>query len=187
MKRKALLLSILMIISVMLMAGCSTVTPAATTAPTTAATTDAVAGASFVTDEASFAKGIAADGVWLVYTTANLTVTKAMVLEGEFVNGRKDDAGKDIIQRKIALYTQDADRKVLERFTLTIPSLTIKSPNARIQSGMVVGDIIVDVNKFELVDTKVTGNVYFTKAEYKDSFKMDATSSISGKNEVKAN
>ena len=188
MKNKALLLAILMIVSIVLMAGCSAVTPAATTAaPTTAKPTDAVAGASYAKDEATFAKGISTTGEWIIYTTADLTVSKAMVLEGSFVNGKKDTAGKDITQRKIALYTQDADRKVTARFTLTIPSLTIKSPMASIQHGMVKGDIIVDVNDFQLIDCKVTGNVYFTKAEYKTSFKMDADSSISGKNEVKAN
>ena len=100
---------------------------------------------------------------------------------------QKDDAGKDVIQRKIGLYTQDADRNVTARFTLTIPELTIKSPNASIQHGIVKGDLVVDVDDFQLVDTKVEGNVYFTEQAYKDSFVMDADSSITGKNEVKSN
>jgi hypothetical protein len=68
-----------------------------------------------------FEKAIGADGTWIISTTADLTVTKALTLDGEFTNGKKDDAGKDIIQRKIGLYTQDADRKVTARFNLTIP------------------------------------------------------------------
>jgi len=43
------------------------------------------------------------------------------------------------------------------------------------------------VDGFQLVDTKVDGNVYFTQQSYKDSFVMDADSSITGKNEVKSN
>ncbi len=192
MKTKALLLALLMIVSATVFAGCSTVTPAATTVATTAApsattTVDAAAGASYAKDAAGFEKAVSATGTWIIYTTADLTVTKALVLDGEFKNGKKDDAGKDILQRKIALYTQDADRKVTARFTLTIPSLTIKSPKASIQHGMVKGDLIVDVDGFALVDTKVTGNVYFTTQAHKDTFTMDADSSISGKNEVKAN
>ncbi|MBP7403230.1 MAG: hypothetical protein KBA30_11490 [Clostridia bacterium] len=185
MKTKALVLAVLMIVSTALFAGCSNVTPAATTVATT--TVDASAGASHATDAATFEKAVSAQGTWIIYTTADLTVTKALTLDGEFTNGKKDDAGKDIVQRKIALYTQDADRKVTARFTLTIPELTIKSPKASIQHGIVKGDLIVDVDGFQLVDTKVEGNVYFTKQAYKDSFVMDADSSITGKNEVKAN
>jgi len=188
MKTKALFLAVLMVVSMALFAGCSSVTPTTTAAPTTTPTTvDASAGASHATDEASFEKAIAADGTWIIYTTADLTVTKAMTLDGEFTNDRKDDAGKDVIQRKIGLYTQDADRNVTARFTLTIPELTIKSPNASIQHGIVKGDLVVDVDDFQLVDTKVEGNVYFTEQAYKDSFVMDDDSSITGKNEVKAN
>ncbi len=185
MKTKALFLAVLMVVSMALFAGCSSVTPTTTAAPTT--TVDASAGASHATDEASFEKAIGADGTWIIYTTADLTVTKALTLDGEFTNGKKDDAGKDIVQRKIGLYTQDADRKVTARFTLTIPELTIKSPKASIQHGIVKGDLVVDVDGFQLVDTKVDGNVYFTQQSYKDSFVMDADSSITGKNEVKSN
>ena len=193
MKTKALILAMLLIISTALFAGCTNITPAATTkapAATTAAgatTVDANAAASVVSDAAAFEKAIAANGKWIICTTKDLTVTKELTLAGEFINGKKDAAGKDIIQRKIGLYTQDADRKVTARFTLTIPKLTITSPNASIEYGTVVGDLYISVNAFKLIDAKVTGNVYFTKQEYKDSFVKDATSTISGKTEVKTN
>jgi len=93
--------------------------------------------------------------------------------------------GKDIVQRKVALYTQDENRNVTNRFTLTAPKLTIKSPEARIQSGTFVGDLYVESENFQLVDTKVDGNVYFTTQEAKDTFKMDEKSSVTGKQELK--
>ncbi|HEY5467307.1 MAG TPA: hypothetical protein VIL27_09775 [Clostridia bacterium] len=193
MKTKALILAMLLIISTALFAGCTNITPAATTkapAATTASgatTVDANAAASVVSDAAAFEKSIGPSGNWIICTTKDLTVTKELTLAGEFKNGKQDTAGKDVIQRKIGLYTQDADRKVTARFTLTIPKLTITSPNASIEYGTVVGDLYISVNAFKLVDAKVTGNVYFTKQEYKDSFVKDATSTISGKTEVKTN
>ena len=65
----------------------------------------------------------------LLQLLKNLTFDKELVLDGEFKNGKKDANGKEIVQRKIALYTQDDKRNVTNRFTLTAPKLTIKSPN----------------------------------------------------------
>ena len=65
----------------------------------------------------------------------------------------------DVIQRKIGLYTQDANKTVTARFTLTAPKLTIKSPEARIQSGTFKGDLYVSAKNFQLVDAKVDGDV----------------------------
>ena len=110
---------------------------------------------------------------------------KELVLDGEFKNGKKDSAGKYIIQRKIALYTQDANKTVTNRYNLTAPKLTINSPNARIQSGTFKGDLYVSAPNFQLVDATVDGNVYFTTDEAKSTFTMDATSKVNGKQELK--
>jgi hypothetical protein len=199
MRTKALILVFVLIISTALFAGCTAITPAATTkAPTAAATTaaattakattvDANAAASIVSDAAGFEKAIAANGKWIICSTKDIVATKELTLAGEFKNGKKDAAGVDVIQRKIGLYTQDADKKVTAKFSLTVPKLTITSPNASIQYSNIIGDVVVAVNNFKLVDTKITGNLYFTKQEYKTSFVIDALSTISGKNEVKAN
>lgn len=149
-----------------------------------AATPDAVASPSVATDNESLTKAMGTEGTWIVILTDDLSTEQELVLEGEYANGKKDDSGKDIIQRKIALYTQDADRNITERFTLTAPKLTIKSPMASIQHGTFKGDLIVDVKDFQLVDTTVDGNVYFTSAEVKESFQMDETSKVTGKQEV---
>ncbi len=141
--------------------------------------------ASIVDNEAAFKNAISDKGTWIIATLKDLTFTEDLVLAGDFTNGKKDDKGKDIVQRKIALYTQDENRNVTNRFTLKAPTLTINSPMASIQHGTFVGDLYVSQDNFELKDAKITGNVYFTTDSAKSTFKMDADSSISGKQEVK--
>ncbi len=134
--------------------------------------------ASIVDTNAAFKKAISKEGSWIAATLKDLTFTEDLVLEGEFKN-------KDVVARKIALYTQDADKKVTARFTLKAPKLTIKSENARIQSGTFVGDVYVEAKNFQLVDAKVEGNVYFTNTDAQSTFKKDTNSSVTGKTELK--
>lgn len=136
------------------------------------------------TNEA-FEKAISSEGTWIICLLSDLTFDKDLVLEGEFTNGKKDSAGNDVIQRKIALYEQDENRKVTARYTLTAPKLTINSPEARIQSGTFKGDLYISSKNFQLVDTTVEGNVYFTNEEAQSTFKMDDTSKVTGKQELK--
>ncbi len=164
----------------------------ATTAPTTAPTItqsntnpDAVTTASIVDNNEAFLKAISKTGTWIIALTKDLAFSQDLLLEGEFKNGKKDDTGKDIIQRKIALYAQDDKRNITERYTLTAPKLIISSPMASIQHGTFKGDLEVNVTDFQLVDTTVEGNVYFSSQKVKDSFKMDNNSKITGKQEIK--
>lgn len=158
-----------------------------TTAQTTtqANTSDAVSSASIVDNAAAFEKAIGNTGTWIIALTKDVAVNKDIVLEGEFKNGKKDDAGKDIIQRKVALYAQDANRNITARYTLTAPRFTVTSPEASIQHGTFKGDLYVSVKNFKLVDATVDGNVYFTTDEAKSTFSMDQTSKITGKQELK--
>lgn len=146
---------------------------------------DVVTTASVVDNAAAFEKAISAKGTWIIATTKDLTINKDLVLEGEFKNGKKDKDGKDIIQRKIALYTQDEKRNVTNRFTLTAPKLTINSPKASIEHGTFKGDLYVSTKDFQLIDTTIDGNVYFTNNDVKSTFKMDNLSKITGKQELK--
>lgn len=175
----SMVLTLFMIIS--LSSGCAQKTPA----PTPETTPDVKTSASIVDNADAFVKAISDKGTWIIAVTKDITVDKDLVLEGEFKNGKKDDNGNDIIQRKIALYTQDENRNVTARYTLTAPRITILSPNASIQHGTFKGDIYVSVKNFQLVDTKVEGNVYFTTEEAQSTFKKDDTSSITGKTELK--
>ncbi|HWQ29405.1 MAG TPA: hypothetical protein VN549_00330, partial [Negativicutes bacterium] len=158
-----------------------TTTPTAT--PTQAA--DTVTTASIVDNNAAFEKAISGTGTWIIAILKDLTFDKDLVLEGEFKNGKKDTAGKDIIQRKIALYSQDANRNITARYTLTAPKLTIKSPQASIQHGTFKGNLYVTTNDFKLVDATVDGNIYFSSDDAKKGFSMDDKSKVTGKQEVK--
>jgi hypothetical protein len=188
MKIKALLLSLTLVTAVI--AGCTpkgggTQTPQQNTqqqqqqqSNKNTASPDAVTTASIVRDEANFLKAVSKDGTWIIATLNDLTVSKDIVLEGQFKS-------KDVPARKIALYTQDDSKKVTNRFTLTAPKLIVRSENARIQSGTFIGDIYVEANGFQLVDAKVNGNIYFANDQYKSTYKADSTSSVTGVTEVK--
>lgn len=143
-------------------------------------TVDVVTTASIVAEEDAFLNAIGPNGTWIIALLNDLTSEEELVLEGEFKNGKKDDAGQEVIQRKLALYSQDENRVITAKYVLTAPKFTIKSPNASIQHGAFVGDVIVDVDNFQLVDATIDGNLYFTKQEYQDTFTMDEDSSVTG-------
>lgn len=157
-------------------------TPNTTTAPET--TANVVTTASIVNTADAFEKAISSNGTWIIAILQDLTIDKDLVVEGEYKNGKKDADGKDILQRKIALYTQDENRKVTARFTLTAPKMTFNSPMGSIEHGTFKGDLYVSANNFQLKDATVEGNVYFTTDEAKSTFKMDTTSKITGKQEL---
>lgn len=192
MKFRNILLTLIIIMS--LFTGCTTqdtnpqdTTPPQTSTPDTTTpdtTPDVMTTASIVDSNAAFENAISNNGTWIIATLKDLTFDKELVLDGEFKNGKKDEAGKDIIQRKIALYTQDEDHKVTDRFTLTAPKLTINSPNARIQSGTFIGDVYVLAENFQLVDATIEGNLYFTTEQAESSFTMDETSKVTGTQEM---
>ncbi|HHU90790.1 MAG TPA: hypothetical protein GXZ22_07010 [Clostridiaceae bacterium] len=199
-----LIISVFILLSV-LVAGCGKVTPSPNVTNTPTATDGATASPigspagspvatsdqdvkttpSMVNTNEAFEKAISNEGTWIICLLTDLSFDKDLVLEGEFTNGKKDAAGNDVIQRKIALYEQDENRKVTARYTLTAPKLTINSPEARIQSGTFKGDLYVSSKNFQLVDTTVEGNVYFTNEEAKSTFKMDEASKVTGKQELK--
>lgn len=162
------------------------VTTAAQLSPTTKpTTTDVVTTASIVNTEEAFLNAISNKGTWIIAILQDMEIKKDIVLDGDFKNGKKDDAGKDITQRKVALYSQDENRTITARYVLKAPKFTINSPQASIQHGVFVGDLYVNVADFKLIDATVEGNIYFASEEFKTSFNMDETSKVTGKQEVK--
>lgn len=159
--------------------------PTPTPAPSPEATPDVKTSASIVDNADAFTTAISSKGTWIIAVTKDITTDKDLVLEGEFKNGKKDANGNDVVQRKIALYTQDENRNVTARFTLTAPKLTILSPKASIEHGTFKGDLYVSAKDFKLIDAKVEGNVYFTTDEAQSTFKKDDKSSVTGKTELK--
>ncbi len=147
----------------------------------TAEETDAVAAASITADPAEFAAALGEDGTWIVAATADITLDEEVLVAGEFYN--KDDKSQDLY-RKLALYTQDEDRNVQDTFTLTVPKMTVESPNFKIQNGTVKGDVVVEVNGFSLApDTTIDGNLYFASEEFQKSAVIEGT--VTGATEVK--
>jgi hypothetical protein len=197
MKIKSILLTLALL--TLIFVGCAKepakVTPPVTTPPVTTTpppqttppetTPNVVTTASIVNTESAFLKAISSTGTWIIATTQDLSINKDLVVEGEYKNGKKDASGKDILQRKIGLYTQDENRKVTARFTLTAPKMTFKSPMGSIEHGTFKGDLYISAINFQLKDATVDGNVYFTTDEAKSTFKMDAPSKVTGKQELK--
>lgn len=139
---------------------------------------DVVTTASIVTEANAFASALSSDGTWIAAALNDILLEEALVVEGEFTN-------RDVVARKIALYTQDDDRVIIDRFTLTVPSVTVKSENLTIKGGVVKGDIYVEANGFNLSEVVIEGNIYFASQEYKESFVMDEdTSEVTGSMEV---
>lgn len=199
-----LIISLLILLS-LIIAGCGKITPSPSPSPTMSKTPIATTGTSgsptgspigtpdqdvkttpsIVNTNEAFEKAISKEGTWIICLLSDLSFDKDLTLEGEFKNGKKDTAGNDVIQRKIALYEQDEDRKVTARYTLSAPKLTVNSPEASIQSGTFKGDLYISSKNFQLVDTTVEGNVYFINEEAKSTFTMDSTSKVTGKQELK--
>jgi len=168
-------------LSLSILGGCASSTPTPAAKPATpAANVDTVASASITKDPVVFTKAISKDGTWIIAALADITTDKDLVLDGNF----KDKDTPPIVKRKIALYAQDAKHVVTARYTLTAPKITINSPNASIEHGIFKGDIYVENNTFQLKDNKVIGNIYFKDAAAKAGFKMDKTSSVTGKQEI---
>ncbi|WP_428908477.1 polymer-forming cytoskeletal protein [Niallia sp. Krafla_26] len=144
--------------------------------------TDVVTTASIVDNAEDLAKAASKDGNWIFAITNDVTMDKELVVEGEFHD--KGDTTKDIY-RKFAPYTQDADHNVLERFTLTVPKMTVKSENFKVQAGIVKGDVYVEANGFTLTeDATIDGNIYYASEDLKASAKVDGK--VTGAQEVKA-
>lgn len=167
-------------LAITLLTGCST----KKATQDTTETPDTVSSASIVNTASTFQKAISSDGTWIIAITKDLIIEDELLVEGEFKNGKKDDNGNELLQRKIALYSQDEDRNITARYTLTAPKMTVTSPNASIQHGTLKGDLYISVANFKLIDATVDGNVYFTTEEAESTFSMDDTSLITGNQEM---
>ncbi len=132
--------------------------------------TDAVTTPSITGDPAEFEKSLSAEGNWITAALNDITLDKDLNVDGEFRN--KGDSSEDIF-RKLALYTQDSDRKVTGTFTLTVPNMVVSSENFRIQEGVVKGNVTVKANGFELKNATIDGDLTFESDEFKQSAKLE--------------
>ncbi|WP_394232331.1 polymer-forming cytoskeletal protein [Niallia oryzisoli] len=134
-------------------------------------TTDALTTASIVNEPDAFKKAVSKEGTWIVAILEDLTVDDEVVVAGEFHD--KNDATKDIY-RKLALYSQDENHNITASYTLTVPKLTVQSPNFKIQGGTVKGDVVVEAQGFTLDKTAtIDGNLIYANEDLKNSAVID--------------
>ena len=133
------------------------------------------------------ANALSKNGTWIAAILNDISTKKELVIEGDFHD--KNDASAPLY-RKLALYAQDENRNVTDRYILTAPKLIVKSPNTKIQGGTFRGDVYVQSNGFTIQDATVDGNVYFASQEYMDSYVLPTeegkAGKVTGATEVKA-
>lgn len=196
MKKRTLLIALTVALSTVMFVGCGQKAeqkPEDKPVATENESADVVTTASIVNDNEAFENAISKDGTWIIATLGDLTFDKELVVDGDFKNGKKDEAtGEEKFQRKIALYTQDENKTVTNRFTLTAPKITFNSINGSLEHGVFKGDVYVAGKNFKLVNQTIEGNIYFLNQEAKDTFKIadkdgDIETTISGVQELIAN
>ncbi|MFO8065279.1 MAG: hypothetical protein ACQETQ_07820 [Spirochaetota bacterium] len=138
---------------------------------------DTVSAASVVDTAEAFMASTNADGTWIVAVTEDLSIDEEVVIDGEFTR-------RDEIYRKIALYAQDDDRNITDRYTLSAPRLTVNSPNTRIQGGTFVGDVYVQAPDFHVYDATIDGDVYFEDASYESTFSLQEGGEVTGETAI---
>lgn len=140
-------------------------------APTVSAQ-DTVSSASRVVDEDSLMTAV--EESWILIIQQDLSVDEEIVLEGTYEN-------RGEVDRKLALYDQDDDHNVTDRYTLEAPSITVASPNARFKAGIFVGDVYVSAENFKLTTGfTVEGNVYFENKAAKETFTIENGATVTG-------
>ncbi len=109
-------------------------------------------------------------GTWIAAITSDVTVKGAeggnLVVEGTFFS--KNDKKSGNIYRKLALYAQDENRNVTANYTLKTDTLEIKSPNFRVQNGVIDGNVYIDAPGVEILNTEITGVIIYSTAAYYD-------------------
>lgn len=116
----------------------------------------------------------AAGNHWIVAAENDLTVDRDVVFSGEFMGNPERPAEEHY--RKLALYSQDADRNITNVHTLHLGGhrLVVESPGFKISNGIIDGDIYVKAPGFILENTIVEGDIVFANEEYRESANLYA-------------
>lgn len=182
MKKKLMLFTLSAVLSVSILAGCSSNATAPKTTAAAPTKADAVASASQAPDEATFEQKISKDGNYIIITNKDLTFTKDLTVDGKFTKKNKD--GKEVAARSLAFASETADGKVDKRFTVTVPRIVINSENTLLEMGKIKGDVYVQAPGFKTKDATIEGNLYFATQELMDAFKKDDLTKITGEVDV---
>lgn len=129
------------------------------------------------TDYASLQEAVGPDGSWIIIFNDDLTVSEEVVISGEVY----EEEGAEAPRRKLALYSQDADRNVTARYTLTAPRVIVEHVNTRVQAGEIAGNVFVRAEGFELTSGgTINGNLYFESEALRDSATIDDSATVLG-------
>ncbi len=91
----------------------------------------------------------------------------------------------DDTSRVVALYNTNENKEKIADYTLTVPKLTIKDENTKIEGGTIKGDLYIEDKEVNIEGTTIEGNIYFINEEEKNSFHIDEGSKITGTMEIK--
>ncbi|SEO91838.1 hypothetical protein SAMN04488134_11733 [Amphibacillus marinus] len=135
--------------------------------------TDVVTAASFAADAEGLHAAASENGTWIIIPESDLTLSEDLVVTGTFHNS--GDESEDVY-RKIAAYTQDDDRNIVDQWVITVPQLVVQSENLNFQGGTLDGDVYVEADGFLLHATAtVTGDVIFASEEFEASASLEGT------------
>ncbi|MDV4149624.1 hypothetical protein R0131_02135 [Clostridium sp. AL.422] len=143
---------------------------------------DTVTAPSRVTDEAKLLKAV--NESWIVILENDVATSKDIVLESGFQKTDKDNKKVDT-SRVVALYKSNDSNEKIADYTLTVPKLTIKDENAKVEGGTIKGDVYIEAKNVKLEGTTIDGNVYFNNEEEQSTFHMDEASKVTGVMEIK--
>ncbi|WP_067841251.1 hypothetical protein [Amphibacillus sediminis] len=134
---------------------------------------DTVTAASFADDGEALKLAASENGTWIIIPQSDMTLEEDLVVSGTFHDGGEESGD---IYRKIAAYTQDDDRNIVDQWKITVPQLVVQSENLNFQGGTLDGDVYVEADGFLLHETAtVTGTITFANADYQASAQIDGT------------
>jgi hypothetical protein len=158
---------------------------------------DVKTGATKGTDKfKALAETLSKDGAWNASINSDVDASdKTLTIDGTFLGSR------DLIARKLGLFTQNSKDEVTKTFTLTVGKLMVNSPFTVIANGILKGDVYVaetatgfaalnmkDTAGKQLT-TKINGNLYFATQDQLDAYnQLDTVDKfdVSGEVAVKA-
>lgn len=129
------------------------------------------------TNAENLQEALGPDGSWIIIFEGDVSVEQEVMVYGAVY----EEEGAEAPRRKLALYTQDADRNVTARFTLSAPALVVHHLNTRIQAGTIAGDVYVEEDGFELTSgATIDGNLYFASEALQESASISDDSTVTG-------
>lgn len=134
----------------------------------------------WVTSQSELEQAVGPDGPWIILFEDDLEVSSDVVISGEVY----EEEGADAPRRKLALYSQDENRNVTDRYTLSAPNVIVRHENVRVQGGTIDGDVYVEADGFELRGATIDGNLYFENESLRESFEMDGESTVTGETAI---